>query len=136
MLFGRDEHSGHRDSYARQVESGAVVVVVDVRDEMQASEASLLLLELQASDMNVVDRAQQRPLRDIVGERQAAGLERSFGTARSEMPQATRGRQDSVEEDRAMAAARAGERPRLEDSDADSDKPGLRPKNMGRSDGI
>lgn len=131
-LLGRDDHSGHIDTYAKHVERGSVVVVVDARDEAEASRASQLLHGLQASDMNVLHRAEQRPLRDLVGERQAGGIARSFGTARSEMPQGTRGRQDSVEEDRAMAAARAGDKPVPEDGE----RPGLKLKNMGRSDGI
>lgn len=48
------------------------------------------------------------------------------------MPQGARGRQDSVEEDRAMAAARAGDKPALEDGE----RPGVKLKNMGRADGI
>ncbi|HEY8357420.1 MAG TPA: hypothetical protein VIL30_08145, partial [Ramlibacter sp.] len=132
-LLGRDDHSGHIDTYSKHVERGSVVVAVDARDEAEARRASQLLHGLQASDTHVLHRAEQRPLRDIVGERQAGGMERAFGTARSEMPQGTRGRQDSVEEDRAMAAARAGDRPGLEE---EGDRPGLKLKNMGRSDGI
>lgn len=134
ILFGRNEH-GHADTYATHLAGGRVVVVVDTDDEAQAQRATQLLHELEASDPTVLHRAQARPLRDIVGARQAEGLERSFGTARGEMPSTVR--QDSIEEDRAMAAARAGERPGLvEDREAPGDKPGLRLKNMGRSDGL
>lgn len=134
-LFGKDNPPGQADTYARHLERGAAVVVVDARDDEQARLAQRLLGECDASDLHVARRADPRPLRDIVGADQAEGLERSFGTARSEMPQGTRGRQDSVEEDRAMAAARADERPG--GADAEPDRPGgLRLKNMGKSDGI
>lgn len=134
-LFGQDNPSGKVDSYSQHVERGGVVLVVDAEDDAHARLASDLMRDAQAGELHSVHRAGQRPLRDIVGERQSAGLERSFGTARGEMPAGSRGRQDSIEEDRAMAAARAGERPGLED--AEGDKPGgLRLKNMGRSDGI
>ncbi|QJW84279.1 hypothetical protein HK414_11990 [Ramlibacter terrae] len=131
-LLGRDDPTAHADTYGKHVERGGLVVVVDARDADEADRASRLLHELQASDTNVLHRPEQRPLRDIVGERQATGMERSFGTARGEMPQGTRGRQDSVEEDRAMAAARAGDKPAMEDGE----RPGVKPKNMGRADGI
>ncbi|RYY85334.1 MAG: hypothetical protein EOO24_36665 [Comamonadaceae bacterium] len=131
-LLGQDNPSGYTDTYSQHVERGSVVLVVDADDETQARRASQLLNEAQASDMNLVHRPQQRPLRDIVGERQASGLERSFGTARGDLAQGVRGRQDSVEEDRAMAAARAGDKPGLEDGD----RPGVKLKNMGRSDGL
>lgn len=131
-LLGADDPKTHTDTYGKHLERGGVVVVVDSADEDAADKALRLLEELKASDMNVLHRPDQRPLRDIVGERQAAGIEQSFGTARSEMPQGTRGPQDSIEEDRAMAAARAGEKPDF----VDGDKPGLKLKNMGVSDGL
>jgi len=131
-LFGQDDPTTHTDTYGKHLERGGVVVVVDARDEEEADRASQLLHGLQASDMHVLHRPQQRPLRDIVGERETTDIERTFGTARSDMPQATPGHQDSIEEDRAMAAARAGEKPEF----VDGDKPGLKLKNMGVSDGL
>lgn len=135
-LLGQDNPSGHADTYSQHVERGAAVVVVDARDEEQARLARRLMAEFEASDLNVLPRGDRRPLRDIVGERQASGLERSFGTARSEMAQGARGRQDSVEEDRAMAAARAGERAGAEDREVGGERPGLRLKNLGKSDSL
>jgi hypothetical protein len=72
ILFGRDEH-GHADTYARHLEGGSVVVVVDAHDEARAEQATLLLQEMEATDAKVVLRTEQRPLREIVDER--AGLD-------------------------------------------------------------
>lgn len=69
-LFGRDNPSGHADTYARHVESGRYVVVVDTDSAEQAERARTMLHGLQAGDLSVVHRAEQRPLRDIVGMRQ------------------------------------------------------------------
>jgi hypothetical protein len=135
-LLGEDQ-TGPADTYSQHVERGSCVVVVDVADATQGERVSLLLHELQGADTQVVHRPEpHRPLRDIIGERQAAGLEQSFGTARSEMPTPTRGRQDSIEEDRAMAAARAGDKPGIKERDVEPDKTGVHFKNMGRSDGL
>ena len=68
-LFGRDD--GHAETYAGHVERGGHVVVVDARDDAEAQRASSLLHNLQAGHVNVVHRAEQPPLRDIVGMRQA-----------------------------------------------------------------
>lgn len=78
-LLGRDNPSGHVDTYAQHVERGGYVVVVDARDEAEAQRARALLHELQAGELNVVHRPEQRPLRDIVGRRQeeAGMVERS-----------------------------------------------------------
>jgi hypothetical protein len=75
-LFGRDNPSGHADTYAKHVEHGRYVVVVDTDSPEQAERARTLLNELQAGDLDVVHRTEQRPLRDIVGMRQegAAGM--------------------------------------------------------------
>ena len=72
-LLGRDDPSSHADAYAQHVQRGAFVVVVDARDEAEAERASVLLHGLQGHDLNVIGRGEQRPLRDIVGERQAQG---------------------------------------------------------------
>jgi hypothetical protein len=55
------------------------VVVVDTDSPEAAERARTMLRDLQASDLNVVHRAEQRPLRDIVGTRQeeAGMVERS-----------------------------------------------------------
>ena len=74
-LLGRDNPSGHVDTYAQHVERGSYVVVVDAQDEAEAERARTLLHGMEAGDLNVVHRAEQRPLRDIVGVRQeGAGM--------------------------------------------------------------
>jgi hypothetical protein len=74
-LFGRDNPSGHVDTYAQHVERGSYVVVVDAHDEAEAERARTLLQGMEAGDLNVVHRAEQQPLRDIVGMRQeGAGM--------------------------------------------------------------
>jgi len=74
-LLGRThpDASGHADTYAGHVERGGYVVVLDAPDEAQAQRAGVLLRERRARDLNVVPRTGQRPLRDIVGMRQAQG---------------------------------------------------------------
>ena len=78
-LFGRDNPSGHVDTYSQHVERGSYVVVVDAHDEAEAQRARTMLQGMEAGDLNVVHRAEQRPLRDIVGMRQegAGMVERS-----------------------------------------------------------
>ncbi|HEY0822699.1 MAG TPA: hypothetical protein VGD76_02850 [Ramlibacter sp.] len=66
-LFGRDRHAGHADTYARHVERGAYVVVVDSQDPAEVERARAMLHDMQAGDLTIVDRREQRPLRDIVG---------------------------------------------------------------------
>lgn len=94
-LFGRDEP--HAGTYTRAVERGHYVVVVDGPDEATAMRAQNMLHGLEPGDMNVVHRAEQPPLRDIVAERQSTlredvpvtggrAMEQTFGTARAEMP--------------------------------------------------
>jgi hypothetical protein len=85
-LFGKEDAHGHVGAYSRAVERGHCVVIVDASDEAQAERAQNLLHGMEAGDLNLVFRAGQRPLRDIVGERQGASdQEQDFGTARSEM---------------------------------------------------
>ena len=79
-LFGRDEHAGHVDTYSRHVERGGHVVVVDANDEAEARRAQDLLRTMQAGDLNLVERREQRPLRDIVSARQEQAIDRSNDT--------------------------------------------------------
>jgi hypothetical protein len=72
-LLGRDHPSGHHDTYSRHVDRGGYVVVVDTHDQAEAERARTLLLDLQARDLNVLHRAAQRPLRDIVAMRAGSG---------------------------------------------------------------
>ena len=75
-LLGRDNPSGHVDTYSQHVERGGYVVVVDADDEAQAQRARDLLQQMQGGDLNVVQRGgEQRRLRDIVGrDDEAAGM--------------------------------------------------------------
>jgi hypothetical protein len=84
-LFAHDDAHGHADAYSSAVDRGHCVVIVDGHDEAEAQRAQDLLLGMEAGDLNLVHRPGQRPLRDVVAERQASGMESSFGTARSEM---------------------------------------------------
>jgi hypothetical protein len=74
-LLGRDNPSGQVDTYSKHVERGGYVVVVDARDAAEAERARTLLGEMQGGEVDVVQRADQRPLRDIVGRRdEPAGM--------------------------------------------------------------
>lgn len=141
-LFGADDIHGHAGGYAKAVEQGRYVVLVDVRDDAEADRAEALMRELQAGDAKVVDRQNLRPLREILKDSQltSTGMERSFDGARDEL--GTRSRDDVdepgftvTERERAMASGmgeqyklgtRTGpdltEPPGLRD--ADKDKPG------------
>lgn len=110
-LFGADDAHGHAGSYGAAVERGGYVVVVDARDDAEAARAQGLMRELQAGDVNVVNRGELRPLREILKDSMTTttGMERSFGTARDDM--GTRSRDDVaepstsvMERDRALAS--------------------------------
>ena len=132
-LFGMDEGAGHVASYAGAVDRGHCVVVVDGHDEEEADRAQALLHGMEARDMNLVHRAGQRPLRDVVGERQAMDMEQQFGTARSEMGGShamdVRGEGEFPRErERAMASQGWGEQRTLDivDDDTPIASPSLR----------
>jgi hypothetical protein len=72
-LLGRDHPSGHVDTYSQHVDRGGYVVVVDTRDEAEAERARTMLHGMEARDLNVVQRGEQRPLRDIVAMRSDSG---------------------------------------------------------------
>ena len=78
-LLGRDNPSGHADTYSQHVERGAFVVVVDADNDAEAQRARGVLQGLQAGHMNVVHRNEQRPLRDIVARRRDPELEHAPG---------------------------------------------------------
>lgn len=140
-LFGKDDADGHVDTYSGAVERGLYVVVVDGRDEADAQRAQSVLHGMNAADLNLVHRPAHPPLRDIVGARQAADMERSFGTARSEMSAAPEPRRETeAPRERAVASQGWGEQrtlelrdqpepddvdhaPGLRYADKDSDKP-------------
>ena len=68
-LFGADRNRGEHEVYEKAVDRGFTVVVVDTEDEAEAARARALLHDLQAADLNVIDRPKQRPLHEILGER-------------------------------------------------------------------
>jgi len=116
-LFGADD--GHAETYAGHVERGGHVVVVDARDDAEARRAGEVLRGLQGGHLNVVDRTQQRPLREIVDMRQAQATSPSldngsFGSS-------------PMERERAVAsnAVRPTTGPDLRDPDLER-APGLR----------
>lgn len=65
-LLGRDNPSGHVDTYSDHVKRGSYVVVVDADDAASAERARGLLQGLRAGDLTVVHRHAQQRLRDIV----------------------------------------------------------------------
>lgn len=114
-LLGRTNPPDRADTYAQHVEHGRYVVVVDARDEAEAQRAESMLRDLQARDLNVVPRAGQRPLREMLAQRADTGE--------------TPSRDASLETERAMASqphrvsATAG--PGLRDPETEH-PPGLR----------
>ena len=84
-LFGAGKHAPHADTYSRAVDQGLYVVLVEGRDEVEAQRAQDVLHGLNPGDFNLVHRAGERPLRDLVAERESGSLEQRFGTARAEM---------------------------------------------------
>jgi hypothetical protein len=109
-LFGADDIHGHAGAYTQAVERGGFVVVVDAHDEAEARRAQALLEELEAGNVAVVPRKDERRLGDIIGSRKGVTpLEQGFGTARADMPATTRDDvavpgNSATERDRAMAS--------------------------------
>lgn len=88
-LFGRDEgaRETHAGRYSGAYDKGHCVVFVDADSDAQAERAQQILHGMNPDDLNLFQRTGQRPLRELVAERQAGAgsLEQRFGTARSEM---------------------------------------------------
>jgi hypothetical protein len=84
-LFGAGNNEPHSQAYGGAVERGLYVVLVEHQDEAEAARAQNVLHGMEARDVNLVHRAGQRPLRDVVADRGESDIERTFGTARSEM---------------------------------------------------
>lgn len=122
-LFGRDEGAAHAGTYSRAVERGHCVVVVDAHSEDEAERAQNMLHGMEARDLTRVHRAGHPPLRDVVAERQAGGMEQRFGTAREDMdathnvamPQESQN--SEFYRERAMAAQGWGEQRTLDVAD-------------------
>lgn len=85
-LFGHDE-GDRAGNYAAAYDRGHCVVFVDATSDEQAERAQSLLHGMNPDDLNVYPRTGQRPLRDVVAERQAASgsLEQRPATARAGM---------------------------------------------------
>jgi len=84
-LFGTS-HADHANVYDSAAERGHCVVIVDAPDEASAERAQKVLHGMESRDFQLLHRAGQRPLREVVAERQASGsLEQRFGTERSAM---------------------------------------------------
>lgn len=130
-LLGRDNPSGQVDTYSQHVERGGFVVVVDADDDAQAQRARSLLQEMQGGDLDVVQRSDQRRLRDMVGR----GDEPAGMVDRSREAYEAGAGESPIERERAMASshrldARTGPDLRAPDTThapglryADKDKP-------------
>jgi hypothetical protein len=130
-LFGAGKHAPHADRYASAVERGLYVVLVEGRDELEAERAQNVMHGLEAGDVNLVHRAGERPLREVVAERgQGIDTGRTVGTARSEMGE---GEVVPPERERAMASQGWGEQRKLEvvPDDRPIASPDLRPQDEG-----
>jgi hypothetical protein len=84
-LFGEGDAAAHRDKYTRAAERGHCVVIVDAPDEASAERAQNVLHGIESREFQLLHRAGMRPVRDIVAQRRASGLEERFGTAREDM---------------------------------------------------
>ena len=120
-LFGAGRHVPHVDAYTSAVERGLYVVIVEGRDEAEAGRAQDVLHGMEASDLNLLHRPGEPPLKDVVAERQAmVDSERSLETAREELASADELRRESRtsfeqrEPERAMASQGWGEQRTLE----------------------
>jgi hypothetical protein len=130
-LFGAGRHAPHAQTYSSAVERGLYVVLVEAPSASEAERAQNVLHGMEARDLNLVHREGERPLRELIAEREAGSdIERSFGTARSDMA-ASHNRDASdaeffppereAEPERAMASQGWGEQRRLDI--VDDDKP-------------
>jgi len=128
-LFGAGKHAPHAQTYSSAVERGLYVVLVEAGTEAEAGRAQSVLHGLEARDVNLVHRAGERPLSEVIAEREGGSdIERSFGTAREGMSAShnaetgeARFFQSETEPERAMASQGWGEQRRLEI--VDDDKP-------------
>lgn len=130
-LFGADRDPKEHEVYETAVVRGFTVVVVDTEDEAEAARARALLHDLQAADLNVIHRPDQRRVHEIVGERlphRSGGLGGSYqdrSSAFDSEPART-----PAERERAVAAPGSADKPQASadprSGDADADKVGLR----------
>jgi hypothetical protein len=121
-LFGQDDAAGHRSTYSSAMERGHCVVLVDASSDEEAERAQNVLLGMNPDDLNLVRRAGQPPLRDIVGQGRSPTIEERFGTARSDMGEAhnrDERREGEFPRERAMASQGWGEQRTLDLVDDD-----------------
>lgn len=134
-MFGHEDAADHAGRYSSAMERGLCVVFVDAHSEAEAERAQNVLHGMEAGDLNLVHRAGQRPLREIVGE--ARGADLGFGTARGEMGavhNATDERETLFPPERALASQGWGEQRTLEVADRGSSSSDLEPGPGVRSD--
>jgi hypothetical protein len=123
-MFGADRDHAHQELYGKAVDRGCTVLVVDTRDEAEAMRARALLSDLQAADLNVVHRPQQRPLREMVDQPlpgSSGGVAGSYQDRSSAWDE-----RGEAQRERALAAGQLGEQRPLDLRDPDTDKVGLR----------
>jgi hypothetical protein len=133
-LFGGGKHAPHAERYGSAVERGLFVVLVEAATEPEAERAQNVLHGMEARDLNLVHRAGERPLRELIAEHEAGSdIERSFGTARGDMSASHNAEMgearffqpdaepERAEPERAMATQVWGEQRRLDV--VDDDKP-------------
>lgn len=137
-LFGADEGiDGRAATYHSAIERGHCVVIVEAGSDEDAERAQNVLHGMNPSDVSLFERVGQRPLRELVAERQAASgagsMEQRFGTARADMggshdrdlrgegefPRSASGTGEQHAPERAMASMGWGEQRRLELADED-----------------
>jgi hypothetical protein len=130
-LFGADRNRNEHEVYEKAVDRGFTVVVVDTEDEAEAARARALLHDLQAADLNVIHRPDQRRVHEIVGEplpHRSGGLGGSYQDRSSAFD--TEPARTAAERERAMAdrgtADKAQAPSTARSEDADLDKVGLR----------
>lgn len=120
-LFG-DTSPSHAEAYTGAVDRGLYVVMVEHQGEEESSRAQAVLHGMEAGNMNLLRRAGQRPLREVVASRGHSGIERSFGSARADMGAShdepafpTEGVREEREVERPIASAGGwGEQDRLQ----------------------
>lgn len=136
-LFGLDDGPGsqYAASYAKAVDRGLCVVIVDAHSDAEGERAQQILHGMEAGDMSLFQRVDRRPLRELIAEREFASggrtsdsaarpgpVEQGFGTARADMGPShnsdVRGEGEFPRE-RAVASHGWGEQSRLDVVDHD-----------------
>ena len=124
-LFSHRDMRDQVDMYSQHVHGGRFVVVVDTHDQAEAERARALLGGMQASDLNVVHRPEQTPLRDLVARRRSQPGTAGMMERSSEVYEGSGA--TPMQRERAVAsnAFSAGTGPELRDPEVEH-APGLR----------